>query len=189
MRRQPELVTSRLLLRPLRLEDAGAVQRLAGDARVADTTHSNPHPDEDGMAETRIATQAPPREQGTSATFAILDPARGLVGVTGLRIEADRVVAELGYWIGVPWWGRGFASEAAGAMIGFGFRELGLDRIIAHHLVRNPASGRVMEKNGMVREGIRRDFPIRGRNEDLFLYGLLRADWEAAQAQGAPPST
>jgi RimJ/RimL family protein N-acetyltransferase len=175
---QPLLETARLLLRPLRADDATTVQRLAGAAEVADTTLNIPHPYEDGMAEAWIATLGPGWEQGALATFAVTEPAEGLVGVVGLRVEPAQRQAELGYWIGVPYWGRGYATEAAGALIRLGFARLGLDRIYAHHLVRNPASGRVMTKNGMRWEGIRKAHLFRaGRFEDLAVYAITRDEW------------
>jgi RimJ/RimL family protein N-acetyltransferase len=97
-----------------------------------------------------------------------------LVGAISLRIELPQRRAELGYWVGVPYWGRGFATEAARAMIEFGFRRLSLHRIYAHHFVRNPASGRVMEKAGMQHEGTLRGHFFRwGAPEDVAVWGIL----------------
>ena len=68
--------------------------------------------------------------------------------------------------------------EAVIAAIRFGFENLGLNRIHANHLARNPASGRVMEKAGLIREGVARQHTKKwGKHEDLILYGLLREDW------------
>jgi RimJ/RimL family protein N-acetyltransferase len=92
-----------------------------------------------------------------------------------LECEHDR--AELGYWIGKPFWGRGYATEAARALVQYGFDTLGLHRIYARHLTRNPASGRVLHKIGMTHEGYRRKHEKKwGIYEDDKLYGILRDD-------------
>jgi len=94
-----------------------------------------------------------------------------------LRIELEHRRAELGYWIGRPWWGNGFATEAARAVVGQAFAGLGLARVFAHHFVSNPASGRVMQKIGMRQEGVLRRHVIKwGRCEDLVVYGILPDD-------------
>lgn len=100
-----------------------------------------------------------------------------LVGIVSLHIQRVHDRAELGYWIGKPYWMRGYATEAARALIGFGFRDLGLHRIFAHHFARNPASGRVMEKAGMKCEGLRRGAVKKGGvYEDIVEYAILRDD-------------
>ena len=72
-----------------------------------------------------------------------------LIGAVGLReIDTEHCQAEMGFWIGVEWWGRGYVTEAAKKVIAYAFQELKLNRIYAHHMVRNPASGRVLEKVG-----------------------------------------
>lgn len=176
---QPTLDSDRLLLRPFLLTDAATVQSLAGDHAIADTTLSIPHPYEDGMAEQWIAGHESQFESGTLATFAITLRGTGdLVGAIGLTIDRDFDKAELGYWIGKPYWNQGFATEAAGMIVEYGFNQLNLNRISAKHLARNPSSGRVMEKIGMVREGTARQATMKwGRYEDLHLYGLLRQEW------------
>jgi RimJ/RimL family protein N-acetyltransferase len=91
--------------------------------------------------------------------------------------------AELGYWIGVPFWNRGYCTEATRALVDLGFRSLGLHRIQARHLTRNPASGRVMLTLGMRMEGINRDAMRKhGRFEDLAVYAILADEWVAARA-------
>jgi RimJ/RimL family protein N-acetyltransferase len=175
--RQPTLATERLILRPFRLDDASEVQRLAGAAQVADTALNIPHPYLDGMAEAWIATHESAFDRGDLVVFAIALAAGPLVGAISLRLEPDHGRAELGYWVGVPYWGRGYATEAGRAVIGYGFDVLGLNRIHAAHLVRNPASGRVMVKLGMLREGTHRQHVRKdGRFEDLDRWAILRTD-------------
>ncbi|MGH2456012.1 MAG: GNAT family N-acetyltransferase [Candidatus Limnocylindria bacterium] len=176
---QPTLETDRLRLRPFTLADAPAVQALAGAREVAHTTLNVPHPYRDGMAETWIRTHAPGFEAGDQATFAIVNrQTNEVVGAIGLMINLDHARAELGYWVGVPFWNRGYATEATRAALRYGFEELALHRIFALHLVRNPASGRVMQKAGMQREGRLRQHLLKwDRFEDLDYYGLLAEDW------------
>ncbi|MGB5303829.1 MAG: GNAT family N-acetyltransferase, partial [Gemmatimonadota bacterium] len=109
--------------------------------------------------------------------LAIADSNAVLVGAISLRLDLGHRRAELGYWIGLPFWGRGYATEAVVAMVEYGFKELGLNRIFAHHLARNPASGRVLEKAGFVHEGLHRAHVLKnGRFEDLHSFAVLRAD-------------
>jgi ribosomal-protein-alanine N-acetyltransferase len=176
---QPTLRTERLVLRPFSTADAPTVKELAGAREIASTTLNVPHPYEDGMAETWIGTHAPGYDAGELATFAVaLQGGDDLIGAIGLTIVAEHDRAELGYWIGVPYWNRGYAGEAAVEMLRFGFEELELNRIYAVHLVRNPASGRVMEKAGMRYEGTLRQHVRKwDAFEDLAWYGILAADW------------
>jgi ribosomal-protein-alanine N-acetyltransferase len=101
-----------------------------------------------------------------------------LIGSVGLReIDPEHRQAELGFWIGRDWWGHGYAREAAGAVLRFGFAALELNRICAHHLARNPASGRVLRAIGMQREGLLRQRVRKWEKyEDVVLYAILRAD-------------
>jgi RimJ/RimL family protein N-acetyltransferase len=95
----------------------------------------------------------------------------------GLRIEADHGRAELGYWIGVPYWGNGYATEASRTLVKYGFETLGLHRIFASHVVRNSASARVLRKIGMRHEGCQRGHILKwGEFLDLEIYGMLASD-------------
>lgn len=173
----PELRTPRLLLRPFSLDDAPVVQRLAGVPEVALTTQNIPYPYEDGVAEEWISTHAPRWEAGRFLTLAITTEAEGLVGAVSLHFNHPNRRGELGYWVGLPFWNRGYATEASGALVQFGFEQMELNRIHARHMVRNPASGRVMEKLGMRLEGILREYlQSRGRFEDIAMYSILASD-------------
>jgi RimJ/RimL family protein N-acetyltransferase len=179
----PELLTERLTLGPLREEDAPALEQLAGAREIADTTIAIPHPYTRRDAEGFIAYQRAAVAHGDEAVFGIrLRRDGALLGCVSLR-EIDRVhlQAELGFWIGVPHWGRGYATEAAEAVVGYGLGALGLNRIYAHHMVRNPASGRVLERVGMRQEGVLRQRVRKwGRFEDVVVYAVLRDDLAGA---------
>ena len=147
------------------------MQRLAGDRAVADMTLNIPHPYEDGMAEKWISNHRDWFERGEQAVFAVtLKPcgagvspacaadhrfaavpaaAPQVIGCVSLRIKREDQRAELGYWLGRPYWGQGYCTEAVRAVLDFGFGQLGLNRIFACHFARNPASGRVMQKAGL----------------------------------------
>jgi RimJ/RimL family protein N-acetyltransferase len=177
---QPTLATRRLRLRPFRPDDASVVQRLVGDPAVASTTLNIPHPYLDGMAESWIAGHAATFSAGEAAVYAVeLAATNELVGAVALRIVPEHAKAEVGYWVGKPFWGRGYCSEAVDRLLQYGFEDRGLHRIYAHHLTRNPASGRVMQKVGMQHEGKLRGHVRKwGIFEDIELYGILKEDWE-----------
>jgi len=173
----PPLRTERLVLRAFEPADAPRLQQLAGEREVALNKMNNPHPYPAGAAEDWINSQDEKREQG-NVNFAIEDGQ--LVGGIGLRTQRAFERAEIGYWIGKPFWGRGYATEATGAIIRFGFEELKLNRIYAGCFSRNAASARVMMKNGMTYEGTLRQH-VRKWDEfvDVVYYAILRDEWAA----------
>jgi RimJ/RimL family protein N-acetyltransferase/catechol 2,3-dioxygenase-like lactoylglutathione lyase family enzyme len=181
---QPTLHTDRLVLRPFRLTDAPAVKELAGAAEVADTTMNIPHPYPEGAAETWIARHPGVWDNGTQATFAVVErESAALSGAIGLVISEAQWRAELGYWIAVGCWGRGYATEAGRAILDFAFTVPKVHRVQARHFVRNPASGRVMQKLGMRFEGVLRDSVRKGdRFEDVAMYAILSTDRPSAPA-------
>ncbi len=179
----PTLVTTRLMLRPFTLEDAPMVQRLAGAWEVAKTVSTIPHPYNDGMAEEWISTHQETFAKGEAVIFAIvLRQTAQLIGAISLRLKKSNFKAELGYWIGTPYWNRGYCTEAAQAVIQYGFNEHNLNRIQAQHFTINPASGRVMQKIGMQYEGtLRQSLFCRDQFHDVAVYGILRSEFLAAQ--------
>jgi RimJ/RimL family protein N-acetyltransferase len=109
----PELRTARLILRQFSLEDAPEVQRLVGEWEVARPLLIVPHPYEDGMAQEWIATHRPAYEAGERVTWAVALREEGaLVGSITLHLHPLHDNAELGYWIGKPYWGCGYATES-----------------------------------------------------------------------------
>ncbi|WP_291176985.1 GNAT family N-acetyltransferase [Hyphomicrobium sp.] len=133
--------TRRLVLRELTDSDAPELARLAGDWEVARMTARIPFPYSEALAREWLATLAP-GEFVRAVTF------QGtLVGAVGY-VPNDDGSAEIGYWIGRPWWGRGFASEAATALVRHCFTKAGFKRLTCCHFEDNPASQRVIEKLG-----------------------------------------
>lgn len=184
---QPTLQTDRLVLRPCELSDAPDVQRLAGAWEIADTTLRIPHPYPDGAAAEWIRTHQPGWERGTSVTYAItLRGTTPLIGAIGLDISRHSSWGELGYWVAVSSWNRGYCTEAARAILTLGFTQLRLHRIQARHLTRNPASGRVLQKIGMRLEGVHREAVRKwDRFEDLAVYGALASDFAGGGDAGS----
>jgi [ribosomal protein S5]-alanine N-acetyltransferase len=154
------------------------VTRLVSDARIAETTLNIPHPYPPGAAEEWIRSHRENADSGTAVNLAIERRDDGaLVGAIALGIVAQHLKAEVGYWIGVPYWNNGYATEATRALIDYAFDELGLNRIYAFHFSGNPASGRVMEKAGMQLEGVLREEHVKnGEYRDSRLYGIIRSD-------------
>jgi RimJ/RimL family protein N-acetyltransferase len=175
----PVLDTTRLRLRGFTLADAPAVQRLAGAQEVARSTALIPHPYPDGVAEQWIRTHPAAWSTHRGLSLALTLRSSGeLIGAISLTFAEAHARAELGYWIGVPHWGRGYATEAAHAVTDYGFRTLGLRRVQAHHYASNPASGRVMMKIGLRPEGVSPEMICKdGRFEDVVFYGITSRDW------------
>ncbi len=174
----PTLETERLLLRAFVAGDAAAVHDNLQDDRIARNTLTIPHPYPAGAAEVFIAGHASAWTDGKRATWAVIEREGGaLVGAMGLAFNHAHHRAELGYWIAVSRWGRGYASEAGARVIRFGFDVLQLHRIEAHHYPENPSSGRVMQKLGMTHEGFHRAVVWRnGTPKDNVSYAILRSD-------------
>ena len=174
------LETAQLLLRPLKLDDAPVISKLTGRREIADTTISIPHPYSEEQDREWISGHLGTKGTSKEVIFAITLKKNGqLMGSVGLRdIDQDHSRAKTGCWVAVEEWGKGYATEASSAALRFGFEELRLNRIYAHHMVRNPASGHVLENIGMRREGRLRQ-PVRkwGVFEDVILLAILREDW------------
>jgi len=175
----PTIETERLVLRPYTPADAARVQEMCGDWAVASMTLTMPHPYPDGAAEQWIAGHAEQFRAGSAVRLAVtLKPDGKVVGTVGLDMNTKHGRAELSYMIAKEHWGHGYCTEACRALMLFGFDALGLNRIQATHFPRNPASGRVMQKLGMIREGLLRQY-VYSRNvyEDLVMYSALRAEF------------
>ena len=142
----PTLKTERLLLRAFSAEDASAVQAHCGNWNIARMLARVPHPYGHDLASRWIASHAAEWRSGDEHTFCI-ERDGDAVGAVGLRRTAVATY-ELGYWLGEPWWGNGFVTEAALRAMRFAFGELGAEKLTSGHYLDNPASGRVLEKCG-----------------------------------------
>jgi len=178
------IITSRLILRELVLDDAEAVAARAGDRRVARHLIQVPSPYPVSLARRWIASRQEWWTAGRGITLAITLPAspRALIGTVSLRAFHRDRRAELGYWVAADEWGHGYAAEAARGIIELGFTQLDLARIYALVVAGNHASCRVLDKLGFVLEGIQRQHLWKAnRLHDVLLYGQLVAEWRALQ--------
>lgn len=146
----PILNTSRLTLRAPRCEDAPRMARLANDYDIAKMTSRIPHPFAVGQAEDFIARMER-RDRDREAVFAIENKDDGLLGVLGLH--PSPAGAEIGYWLGRPFWGRGYATEAASAALAWARADWGRRFVVAGHFADNSASGQVLIKAGFLYTG------------------------------------
>jgi ribosomal-protein-alanine N-acetyltransferase len=173
------LQTERLLLRPPAAADISKFTPLIGDFDVAKNLGRVPHPysEDDGCAWT--IKNANDRLAGNGYTFAILRKSDGAyVGMCGVHSAED---FNLGYWIGKPYWGQGYATEAARRVVRFAFDELGAPTVTARWFFDNPISGHILEKLGFKHCGSA-DAPCLSRGKPVFCHNLslTRADFDAA---------
>lgn len=180
------LQSERLTLRTYALSDIPALVPLIGAREVAATTLRIPHPYSEACARDFIASAQEDLSNGKCLRLGIiLRQSDTLCGGVGLMIDSDHRRAELGYWIGVPYWGNGYATEAAGAVVKYGFGTLGLHRIFASHFANNPASARVLRKIGMRHEGCQRAHILKwGKFLDLEMYGMVASDANCSHLGG-----
>ena len=166
-------------MRPLERSDASHILALASAAEIAENTFvPHPYPPEAAMEFVNKTRERWRYDEGF--TFAIIDKgANEFVGAMGIHPKQHHT-AEVGYWIGKPFWGRGLATAALRLIIQFGFEQLELNRIQAGHFRQNTASGRVMQKANMRYEGVQRQ-GMRHHEEykDVVYYAILREDYEA----------
>lgn len=166
---QAILTTGRLRLRPLVPEDAAAIAGLLGpDPQAVRMTARIPEPCTEEAARQWIALRAAPEGR----VFAIERRADGtFLGVIGFGGPPERT--GLGYWIGRPFWGRGYATEAARCVLAHA-RALGVTAVEAETFPENPASARVLAKLGFERRGlVIRDYPLRGGRREVHHHVLV----------------
>lgn len=176
-----EQATERLVLREWTMDDFAAVHAYATDPAVVRYMSWGPNTDEDTRAFLRAAVASQGATPRTDYDLAVtLREAGTVLGGAGLTLKNSRT-AELGYVLGRSAWGHGYATEAARALVDFGFRELGLHRIYALCCPPNSASAHVMEKLGMRYEGCLRDnLFARGTFMDTLCFAILAPEWTDA---------
>ncbi len=175
----PHLSTPRLRLRPFEDSDAAALFRLHSNRRVMRYWDSSAWT-EPGRADTFLARCREMAEAGTGTRLAVERSADGVfLGWCSLsRWNREYRSAALGYCYDDAVWGDGVATEAARALLEWGFTHLDLHRVQSEVDTRNPASARVLEKLGFQREGtLREDCVVDGEVSDSWVYGLLRREW------------
>lgn len=180
---QPSLRTARLRLRPFTTEDAPALLALISDKAVAATTLRIPHPCPPGHVVEWLAAHEQEYEARQTVRWAIVLPDGALVGGISLFLKTEFDAAELGFWVGKPYWGQGYASEAAARVLAYGFYDLGLNRVEAHFMDENRASAQVLRKLGLQFEGFHKQLVKRwGEYKDVHTYAVLREDYFSVAA-------
>ena len=170
------LETARLRLRPYAEADVSELVPLIGAREVAATTLRIPHPYTEQDARAFIAGSLDPGKIWLAIT---LRADGRQIGGIGLRVDEHHRHAELGYWLGVPYWGKGYATEAGREMVRYGFEDLKLHRIFASHFGHNPASGKILSKLGMKHEGCQREHLLKwDQFVDSVLYGMSQQEWK-----------
>jgi RimJ/RimL family protein N-acetyltransferase len=155
------------------------VEELASHRLIADTTLNIPHPYPEGGAVDWISSHEDQALNNQSYALAITTKENEeLVGSIAIRFERYNK-AELAYWMGVPFWGKGYTSEAALRLVQYGFIERKLNKIFAAAFTRNPASSKVMKKIGMSYEGtFKQHVEKNGHYEDLVYYAILKEEFK-----------
>ena len=177
----PVLETARLILRAPRLGDAKVIAALANDRHIAENTARIPHPYRQTDAESFIAGA---NKTASDAVFLVTLRDGTIMGACGLTQIEDEA-PELGYWLGVPYWGKGYATEALHALVDYAFADLGHDALQAGARVTNPASRRVLEKCGFQWTGVGL-YRIRAINSSAPIdrFRLERRVWSALKGWG-----
>ncbi|SHL69070.1 Protein N-acetyltransferase, RimJ/RimL family [Chryseobacterium carnipullorum] len=170
----PKIETERLILSELREEDIPLVTLYLQNKIFSDLTSNIPYPYTREHSEIWIKMSRESFENNTGYTFAIRDKEGQMIGAIGLHDREDDK-AELGYWMGRSFWNKGYITEAALALIEFGFRELEVNKIYATYFLHNPASGRIMEKIGMKEEALlKQHLKKNGEYFDVMMYSVFK---------------
>ena len=175
--------TKRLTLRPLRLEDADELKRCMIEGAIGETMISTPDNVNDESARAWIAARLP-SSQSHDLHLAICESAddRRAIGYVGVvHVDPVHGEGELTFWLGRDARGKGYASEAAKSVAAHALGPFGLNRLCAHHMVGNDASGGVLARLGFKPEGVlRQRVRKRGAFHDVALLSLLRDDLNAS---------
>lgn len=175
----PVLETPRLRLRPYTEADLAELVPLIGAREVAATTLRIPHPYTEQDGKDFLFLLREPHRLWLAIT--LRSDGRQIGGI-GLTVEEQHQHAELGYWLAIASWGKGYTTEAAREMLRYGFEDLKLHRIFASHFKHNPASGNVLKKLGMRYEGCQREHLRKWEQFiDSELYGILRREWKGSE--------
>ena len=176
----PQLETERLILRSPCAGDIADIVEYANNPVIAETTLNIPHPYTEQDAINWLSKGYLGFSDKSEYSFGIEVKATGtFIGGIGLKVNKRFNRAEIGYWLGEPFWNQGFGTEALKPILKFGFESLMLHKIEAHYLVTNVASGRIMDKNGMIREG---ELIEHVKKDDQYLsliqYRLTKTEYE-----------
>ena len=186
MKEFPKLDSDRLILNQTKPSDIPEIVVYAGNLKIVENTRTMPHPyyEEDAIAWINMANQG--FKAKNNFIFAIrFKKTQALIGGIGLTLDIENNRAELGYWLAEKFWNKGFTTEAVQAILKFGFEQLKLNKIVAVYLTTNQASGKVMIKNGMIKEGEFKDHDVKRGSSiadndyvSLMQYRMLKGEYE-----------
>lgn len=172
------LETERLALRKPTLADVKAIARLANDRRIAENTRRLPHPYRQDDAVRFIKTLAKARTE----TVFLIEHERNPIGMVGVDWREPET-PELGYWLGVEYWGQGFGTESARAVIDYTFEEFEVEQMVSGARVVNPASRHILEKCGFQWSGVElHRFEALGSSSPVDCFRLTRGVWASLKA-------
>jgi len=176
----PKIELERLTLSELNFEDVPIIVKHASNENVSNTTLNIPHPysPKDAIFWINLANQG--FKEGSNLVFAIrLKPDLQFIGGISLGVTQKFKRAELGYWLAEEYWNKGYVTEAAQALVSYGFEKLDLNKITSSYITSNPASGKVMQKCGLTQEGeLKEHFLKNGVYHDVILTGLTKKEFE-----------
>jgi len=181
MKKFPELNTPRLKLRKIHSGDISSLLKYCNNKKISDQIINMPYPfgEEDAIFRMNFVLQGFKNKE--RYVFAItFREIQKLIGQIGLHLDKDNDSAQLGYWIGEPFWGKGIATEATAAILNFGFKKLNLNKIYATHFPDNKASGKVMLNNKMIKEAELKDhYKINDTYKSVIQYRLTKKEYNA----------
>jgi RimJ/RimL family protein N-acetyltransferase len=182
----PELNTNRLKLRKVEPDDISSILKYANNKKISDNILNVPHPykPEDAIFWMNFALQGFKNKE--RFVFAIvLKEINEFIGAIGLHINGAHNLAEMGYWIGEPFWNKGIMTEAVKEILEFGFRKLDLNKIYATHFIDNKASGKVLINNGMIKEAELKDhYKVNDIYKTVFQYRLTKPEYDEKNKTG-----
>ena len=176
MNKFPTLSTERLVLsQPIVSDLEDVVFQMNSTSEISENTLTLPFPYHKQHADYWFQMAEFSFQKKEAFIFGIREKENlKLIGAIGLHLDIENHKAEVGYWLGKSFWNKGYVSEALQAVLKFGFEELKLNKIYASYFHHNPASGKVLEKNGFVFEAeLKQEILKNGKYLDLFRYALF----------------
>jgi RimJ/RimL family protein N-acetyltransferase len=164
----PELYTKRLKLRRIQIEDAPSLVKYANNKKISGHILNMPYPYQEPQAVFRVSYVVQGFKNKTRYVFYNIIK-QEFIGEISLHLEGQQGMAQLGYWLGEPFWGKGIATEAAEAVLKFGFEKLNLKLIFATCHVENKGSEKVLLKNDLKKQSV---------NGNVMLYSLTKEEFE-----------
>jgi RimJ/RimL family protein N-acetyltransferase len=176
----PELKTDRLILSQIQLSDVPVIAKYANNKKIVQFTRTMPNPYHEKDAIDWITKVDEGFKKKNSYIFAIRDKkTKHFMGGIGLTLATEHNRAELGYWLAEPFWNQGFTTEAVSPILKFGFQVLNLNKIVAMYIDVNIASGKILEKNFMIREAEMKEHDSKdGKYVTLIQYRLTKTEFE-----------